>query len=100
MPPSNSTRYASALRKAGVPVRTKTFPSGGHGFGFNTTYAYHDQMVADLQDWLQWLDERLTSVSAPAASKESPEYYTLTGQRCNSNYHGIVISQGHKGLVR
>lgn len=100
VPPSNSTRYASALRKAGVPVRTKTFPSGGHGFGFNTTYAYHDQMVADLQDWLQWLDERLTGVSAPAASKECKEYYTLTGQRCNSNYHGIVISQGHKGLVR
>ena len=52
VPPRNSLDYAAALREAGVRVHTKNFPTGGHGYGFKTSYEYHDQMVADLTEWL------------------------------------------------
>ena len=28
------------------------YPTGGHGFGFRSTWAYHDQMLSDLTRWL------------------------------------------------
>ena len=36
------------------------YPKGGHGFGFRTSFPYHQRMLQDLTDWLQ-------TVKVPAA---------------------------------
>lgn len=36
VPAANSLRYFQLLREAGVPAELHVFPSGGHGWGFNT----------------------------------------------------------------
>ena len=101
VPPVNSTLYVTALEKAGVPVHTKTFPTGGHGFGFKTTFEYHNQMVADLTTWLREVDEILTSVSHPFQEQPSVnEIYTLSGQRISTPHQGIYISGGKKIHIR
>ena len=62
--PTNSQKYRSALKSAGVSVTVKTFSSGGHGFGFKTTFTYHRQMLQSLTDWLQGLDGVITGIEA------------------------------------
>lgn len=102
VPPTNSTRYRTALKKEGVACHDKAFPSGGHGFGFKTTFAYHDAMVKDLTAWLQEVDSILTAVrDVPApATPVSAEYYTLTGQRATPSYRGLVVTHNHKGILK
>jgi lysophospholipase L1-like esterase len=43
------------MRKAGNPCALHVYPSGGHGFGFRTSFAYHDQMLSELTAWLNTL---------------------------------------------
>ena len=54
-PLTNGIRYYEALRRQGVPVAMYVYPSGGHGFGFRSSYAYHEQMKLELQTWLREL---------------------------------------------
>lgn len=56
-PLTNAIPYYTALRKAGIPAAMHVYPEGGHGFGFRTSFAYHDLMVAELTDWLKRLPE-------------------------------------------
>jgi len=104
VPPRNSTAYVSALRAKGVSVRTKTFPSGGHGFGFKTTYAYHDKMVADLTNWMKTTDAVLTAITPlapfPVPNPKPEAYYNLAGQRISTPQHGFFVTSGHKHLVK
>ncbi len=103
VPPVNSTMYAAALSAKSIPVHTKSFPVGGHGFGFKTTYAYHDQMVADLTTWMQGVDNILTgvhSVATDGSAHPAPTYYTLSGQRVSKPQHGLYVSRGQKVLVK
>lgn len=51
-PMTNGLPYYIALRKAGVPATMHIYPSGGHGFGFRTSFAYHDLMTTELGTWL------------------------------------------------
>lgn len=53
--PLNSLRYMAALCKAGVPVALFSYPTGGHGWGYRTTFKYHDQVLAELTAWLNTL---------------------------------------------
>ncbi|MCR4994010.1 MAG: alpha/beta hydrolase [Bacteroidales bacterium] len=95
VPPLNSKAYAEALRAKDIPVHTKSFPVGGHGFGFKTTYAYHDQMVEDLTQWLRGIDEGLTHIDSPHESSPLPEVcYNLAGQRISKPSHGVYICRG------
>lgn len=57
-PVTNGVAYYSAMRRAGNDCALFAYPSGGHGFGFRDTFAYHRQMLDDLQAWLR-------SVKAP-----------------------------------
>ena len=99
--PINSTKYKSALKKVDVDVTSKTFSSGGHGFGFNTSFAFHKMMLNSLTEWLEGLDEILTGIDDVVASKPSNGIsYNLAGQRVNENFKGIVIKDGKKTLVR
>ena len=54
-PLTNGIRYYEALRRQGVPVAMYVYPSGGHGFGFRSNYAYHEQMKQELSTWLREL---------------------------------------------
>ena len=54
-PVPNGIAYYSAMRNAGNDCTLHVYPSGGHGFGINASFPYHDQMLADLSAWLEKL---------------------------------------------
>ena len=56
-PVTNGVAYYSAMRRAGNLCSLFAYPSGGHGFGFRSSYTYHEQMLADLTAWLQSLPQ-------------------------------------------
>lgn len=51
-PVTNGVAYYAAMRRCGNPCAMSIYPSGGHGFGFRSSYAFHDQMLSDLTRWL------------------------------------------------
>lgn len=51
-PVTNGVAYYSAMRRAGNDCSLYVYPSGGHGFGFRSSWAFHDQMLSDLTQWL------------------------------------------------
>lgn len=53
VPPINSTQFYNALKTNGVPASMHIFPTGGHGFGFRSTFTYHELMKQLLWDWIQ-----------------------------------------------
>ena len=46
----------TALSQAEVPAAMHIYPTGGHGWGYNPSFACHEQMLADLKAWLEGLD--------------------------------------------
>lgn len=54
-PVTNGVAYYSAMRKAGNDCALYVYPSGGHGFGIKTDFAYHSDMLNDLSHWLRHL---------------------------------------------
>ncbi|MDR3250481.1 MAG: alpha/beta hydrolase [Tannerella sp.] len=53
--PENSIKYYEALKNNGIRASLYIFPTGGHGWGFRDTYAYHKQMTELLSAWLKGL---------------------------------------------
>lgn len=51
-PVTNGIAYYSAMRNQGNECSMCIYPTGGHGFGFRDTWAFHDQMLSDLTRWL------------------------------------------------
>ncbi len=51
-PVTNGIAYYSAMRQAGNECSMFIYPTGDHGFGFGPWFKYHDQMLADLGNWL------------------------------------------------
>lgn len=60
-PLTNGLPYYIAMRRAGIPATLHIFPDGGHGFGFRSSFAYHEQLLSELTAWL-------TNLPAPKAS--------------------------------
>ena len=54
-PVTNGIAYYSAMRRAGNDCALYVYPTGGHGFGMNVKFKYHDQMLSDLTSWLNTL---------------------------------------------
>lgn len=52
-PLQNGVAYYQALSRNKVPVGLYVYPSGKHGFGFNKAFAYHDQLLKDIETWLK-----------------------------------------------
>ncbi len=52
---TNGLAYYQALLRAGVKAAFHAYPKGGHGFGFKSTFAYHQQMLDELRAWLAQL---------------------------------------------
>ena len=55
VPSPNAVNYYLSLHAHGIPATMHVYPSGGHGFGFKETFAYHESMLQDLRDWLKTL---------------------------------------------
>ena len=51
-PVTNAISYYSAMRRNGNDCALYVYPTGGHGFGFRSSWTYHDQMLNDLTTWL------------------------------------------------
>ena len=50
--PINSINYFNKLQENGVPVEMLIYPSGGHGWGYRSTFKQRDLMLEQLSDWL------------------------------------------------
>ncbi len=53
VPPRNGYGLRDRLEQCGVPVQVVHYPSGGHGWGFNEGFEYHEPMKSALLDFLQ-----------------------------------------------
>ena len=51
--PLNSIHYYEALKKNDIPASLYIFPEGGHGWGMNTNFKYHETMLSLLEEWLK-----------------------------------------------
>jgi acetyl esterase/lipase len=52
VPPVNGTAFYDALKASGIPAAMHIYPVGGHGWGFNKNFEYHDAMIAAVEEWL------------------------------------------------
>ncbi|MCQ2201113.1 MAG: alpha/beta hydrolase [Bacteroidales bacterium] len=50
--PRNSAEYYLALKKAKVKANMHVYPSGGHGWGCGKWFKYREEMLKDLQIWI------------------------------------------------
>lgn len=50
--PRNGTMFYDALKQNSVAAAMYVFPSGGHGWGFNPGFEYHEQMKGLTLDWI------------------------------------------------
>ena len=50
---TNGLEYYKAMRNAGNACTMHVYPTGDHGFGFGPWFKYHDQLLADLGNWLK-----------------------------------------------
>lgn len=58
VPPANSIGYYNALKKNDIPSSMYIFPEGGHGWGMNTDFKYHKQVLSLLGEWLDDINNR------------------------------------------
>lgn len=55
VPSQNSIRYYLALQRNNVKSSLHIYPHGGHGWGYRSNFAFHNEMLADLTAWLKTL---------------------------------------------
>ena len=53
VPPANAIAYYNALRQNNVSAALHIYPTGGHGWGYRSSFAHHDEMIANLDAWLR-----------------------------------------------
>lgn len=51
--PANGVNYYLELYRHDVPASLHVYPSGDHGFGYNSSFRYHVEMRLELQAWLR-----------------------------------------------
>lgn len=51
--PRNAAEYYIALQKNKVKATMHVYPSGGHGFGCGQWFKYRNEMLQDLNGWLE-----------------------------------------------
>ena len=52
VPAQNSTMFYNALKSWQIPASMYVFPTDGHGWGFRSSFRYHEVMKELLLDWL------------------------------------------------
>ena len=50
--PANGANYYLECYRHDVPASLHIYPSGGHGWGIRTSFAYHLEMMQELRAWL------------------------------------------------
>ena len=53
VPAANGLNYYQQLYKHDVPASIHVYPTGGHGWGYRESFAYHYQMIFELKGWLE-----------------------------------------------
>ena len=53
VPPKNGLNYYMQCNLKGVSASLHVYPTGGHGWGFRTTFPYHSEVLKELKSWLQ-----------------------------------------------
>ena len=53
VPAANGFSYYEQLYKHDVPASIHIYPTGGHGWGYRESFAYHYQMIFELKGWLE-----------------------------------------------
>ena len=53
VPAANGFNYYQQLYKHDVPSSLHIYPTGGHGWGYRESFAYHYQMLFELKAWLE-----------------------------------------------
>ena len=53
VPAANGFSYYEQLYKHDVPASIHIYPSGGHGWGYRESFAYHYQMIFEMKGWLE-----------------------------------------------
>ena len=53
VPAANGFNYYQQLYKHDVPASIHIYPTGGHGWGYRETFAFHYEMVFELKAWLK-----------------------------------------------
>lgn len=101
VPIANAKNYYKALTEKGVPAYIKEYPKGGHGFGFNTWFTYHNDMLNELETWLQGLSEYLHD-DANVADKNwtdiTSTYLTNSDfENCPAIDGDVMITAGPRG---
>jgi len=56
--PQNSVDYYNALKNNNIPASMYIFPEGGHGWGMNSNFKYHTEMLFLLKSWIESLDSK------------------------------------------
>lgn len=51
--PVNGVNYYTEMFRHDAPASLHVYPSGGHGWGMNTSFRYHVEMLMDLKAWLE-----------------------------------------------
>jgi acetyl esterase/lipase len=51
--PENSIRYYQSLKNNDIKASLYIFPAGGHGWGLNSSFIYHRQVIELLAAWLK-----------------------------------------------
>jgi acetyl esterase/lipase len=51
--PVNSVNYYEELFANKVPASMHIYPTGGHGWGYRESFAYHYNVIFELKAWLQ-----------------------------------------------
>lgn len=51
--PMNGVNYYTELYRHDVPASLHVYPSGGHGYGMQTAFPFHTEMLLDLKAWLE-----------------------------------------------
>lgn len=54
-PVPNGVAYFAALRNADIPAAMYAYAEGEHGFGSQTNFVYHKQLLEDITSWLDHL---------------------------------------------
>ncbi|MDR2841243.1 MAG: alpha/beta hydrolase [Paludibacter sp.] len=52
VPSVNSVEFYKQLKQNNIPASMYVFPVGGHGWGMNTTFRYHEEMKTLFEKWL------------------------------------------------
>ena len=53
VPPKNGFNYYLQCNLNGVSASFHVYPTGGHGFGFLSSFKYHLELLQELKTWLQ-----------------------------------------------